>query len=134
MTMPSAEGFSSANATQRQEAADVAGFLRELERKESALRLVEIDALTEHLAAAEPLLGDDNRAMRFLNELSTLVTVQAENADLEIVRDDARYIARALEEKWLNGRAQNDRRGFYGAGARGEERARPHWKPPRSEP
>lgn len=102
-------GPSQPSPSDREEAADIAGFLREVERKygdadrrDERLRATMLDALTEALPVAARLLGERNRAIRFVNELSA--ELMAKEALADLVQEDAAYIARALEVKYLGGR------------------------------
>ncbi len=106
MTFPG--GPSRPSRSDREEAADIAGFLREVERKygdadgrDERLRATMVDALTEALPVAARLLGSGNRVMRFVNELSA--ELAAEEARAGLVQEDAAYIARALEVKYRLG-------------------------------
>ncbi len=95
-------------ARARQDAAEVAGFLRELERKcgdparrEAFLRSTVANVLTERLNLARRLLGDDHWVMRLVDELATLLV--AEQAQFDLVQENAAYVARALEDRYQLG-------------------------------
>ncbi|MFI8802757.1 hypothetical protein [Micromonospora chalcea] len=108
--------------SQQQFAFEVAGFLRELERKSGDLarrngtmRRSVSNVLAERLRAARRLLGDDHWLMEVVDELET--ELMAEQADLDLVNEHAAYIANALETRYrLRG-------GGHGIPASGNRRA-----------
>jgi hypothetical protein len=90
----------------RQEAREVAGLLREVERKcadpgrrVDALRGPVRSLLNGCLNTAIDLLGKKSRVMPVIDELLVLIVTE-EEINLDMVQEDSAYIARALEERF----------------------------------
>lgn len=104
--MSSNDDLASEEALARQEAIEVAGLLRELERKcadphkrADALRGPIRSMLSDCLRTAISLLGKKHRVTPVIDELLVLL-VTDEEVDLDMVQEDSAYIARALEDRF----------------------------------
>jgi hypothetical protein len=102
----------------RQDAREVAGLLREIERKcadpdrrADALRGPVRSMLNDCLHTAISLLGKKSRVMPVIDELLVLL-VSEEEINLDMVQEDSAYVARALEDRFQLGAG----RGYGGAG------------------
>ena len=117
--MSSNDDLASEEVLARQEAIEVAGLLRELERKcadphkrTDALRGPIRSMLSDCLRTATKLLGEKHRVMPVINELLVLL-VTAEEIDLDMAQEDSAYISRALEDRFnIRGGGSSGQPGF----------------------
>lgn len=92
--------------TLRQVAREVAGLLREVERKcadpdrrADVLRGSVRSMLNDCLHTATDLLGEKSRVMPVIDELLVLIVTE-EEINLDMVQEDSAYVARALEDRF----------------------------------